>query len=425
MEQTPEQILGKTAPPLPEPDGDVVRVSTVEQLQAAVSDLVDGRTVLIEPGEYRLERTLIIDKVRHVSLRGATGDRSDVVLRGRGMREEKYGEVPHVISVFDADDLLVADLSLADAWWHDMHLAGRSGPQRTHLYNLHFLDSGEQLLKVNPGRDPIAYPDDGLIEYCRFEFTDRGKHWYHDGVDLFSASGWTIRDCEFVRIRGPVGEMCGPAVLCFSGTQDTVVERNLFLECDVGIGLGIFHLDPDRTRDPERKYAHRRGIVRNNVILRTGSGGSAGILVGYSSDYRIYHNTIVLNGTSSHTILYGDRISCGEIKYNLADGPFQAADDLCSLDPWSLKWEGRSPEYHPADLQPPPAVIEGNLTRISPDWFADFAKGDLHLTERASEVIDQAVPLEEVRGDFDGRVRPVGPLADIGAFEYPDRIRDR
>jgi len=419
--RNPEDLYGKTAPPLPPPQGDVVRVSTVQQLREAVENLVDGRTVVIEPGEYRLERTLSVDGVRRISLRGATGKRGDVILRGRGMREEAYGEAPHVITVFDAEDVLLADLTLADAWWHDLHLAGRTGPRRTHLYNLHLLDSGEQLLKVNPGHDAVAYPDDGLIEFCRFEFTDRGKHWYHDGVDLFCAGGWTIRDCEFVRIRGPVGRMCGPAVLCFSGTRDTVVERNLFLECDVAIGLGIFHLDPRYTRDPQHRYAHCRGIARNNLILRAGAGGSAGILVGYSSEYRIYHNTIILHGTSPFTVLYGDRVSRGEIRNNLTDGPFQPADDVTSLDPWSLQWEGRPPEYRPAGLHPSPATIAGNLHSISPDWFADLAEGDVHPTAQAAADMGRVEPLAAVGDDFARRSRSRTGTVVPGALE-PARI---
>ncbi|MEA2062137.1 MAG: hypothetical protein U9P14_00440 [Gemmatimonadota bacterium] len=44
--------IGKKAPPLPPPTGDVVFVSTVEELQSAVSGLVSGRTIVIKPGEY-------------------------------------------------------------------------------------------------------------------------------------------------------------------------------------------------------------------------------------------------------------------------------------------------------------------------------------------------------------------------------------
>ncbi|MEA2062138.1 MAG: dockerin type I repeat-containing protein [Gemmatimonadota bacterium] len=352
-------------------------------------------------------------------LRGATGNRDDVILRGKGMRNPNYGSVPHVMSIYNADDVLIADLTVADAWWHNMHLAGNAGPQRPHIYNVRFLDSGEQLFKSNPGRNSIACPDSGLIEYCRFEFTDRGKHWYHNGVDIYAGSYWIVRDCEFIRIRGPVGEMCGPAILCFQGNLGTVVERNLFINCDVAIGLGIFHLVPSSAREGTETYAHQDAIIRNNIILRTEPGGDAGILVGFSGNYKIYNNTIILNSTCAHTILYGDSISYGEIRNNLTDGPFQAANDDNSIDPWSPSWEGAEPVYHPTGSpgHQSTAVIEGNITNAAADWFVDFENGDLHLSKTALEAIDGASTLSEVFDDYDGHARPVGALADIGADE--------
>ena len=382
----------KTVPPLPEPTGDVVRVSTVSELNSAVSNLKSGRTIVVEPGDYQLARALVFDGVDSVALRGATGNRNDVILRGKGMREENYEAVPHVISVFNVKDLLIADLTVADAWYHNMHLAGSAGPIRPHIYNVRFLDGGEQLLKVNPGSNPTAFPDTGIVEYCRFEFTDRAKHWYTNGVDVLDAANWIVRDNEFVRIRGPEGVLAGGAILFWHTCYNTIVERNLFYECDFGIIFGLGGGPGNSKRDPDSPYDHIGGIIRNNIIYRA-EAGDVGISVNHAKDYKIYNNTVILNTTFPWTIEYRFSNSNGVIKNNLTDGQILKRDDA----------QGE---------------LEGNQTRAQADWFVDFDNVDLHLSEAAEAAIDQGVPLEEVTDDFDGHPRDEPEYLDIGADEF-------
>ena len=48
-----------SAPPLPAPSGNVVRVSTEPELQAAVRNLASDTTILIAPGTYHLTNMLL------------------------------------------------------------------------------------------------------------------------------------------------------------------------------------------------------------------------------------------------------------------------------------------------------------------------------------------------------------------------------
>src|SRR5262249_10513670 len=48
------------APPLPPPSGPTVSVSSVSELEAAVDALTSGTTILVQPGVYQLDQTLII-----------------------------------------------------------------------------------------------------------------------------------------------------------------------------------------------------------------------------------------------------------------------------------------------------------------------------------------------------------------------------
>jgi hypothetical protein len=63
-------------------------------------------------------------------------------------------------------------------------------------------------------------------------------------------------------------------------------------------------------------------------------------------------------------------------------------------------------------------TLTGNLTNASSSWFVSPAANDLHLSPTATAAIDQAAPLAEVAGDFDGDSRPIGSAPDVGADEY-------
>ncbi|MBI1866282.1 MAG: hypothetical protein HYS02_00755 [Candidatus Staskawiczbacteria bacterium] len=77
------------APPLPAPTGTIINVSTVSELRNAVQGLQSGQTILIATGTYDLTGVadgLYINKgITNWAIRGATGNRSNVVIKGNGM----------------------------------------------------------------------------------------------------------------------------------------------------------------------------------------------------------------------------------------------------------------------------------------------------------------------------------------------------
>src|SRR5688500_16780603 len=73
----------------------VVPVSTVAQLQSAVASISSNTTIVIAPGAYNLSAPLYINgSFENVAIRGATGNRDDVVLIGKGMTGANDGGVP-------------------------------------------------------------------------------------------------------------------------------------------------------------------------------------------------------------------------------------------------------------------------------------------------------------------------------------------
>ncbi len=388
--------VGQTCGPLPPPSGNIVNVATVPELQDAVDNLTSNTTILIADGMYTLTNLLNIRSVNNVTLRSASGNREAVILQGQGMNNSNYDKVPHVVAIYDANDVTLADLTLRDAYYHLVQVHGEDGPQRPRFYNLHLIDAGEQFIKgsTNPAQLPRLYTDDGVVECSLFEYTDRARSDYTNAVDVLAGAGWMIRDNVFRNIRAPVGQLAGPAILMWRNSLDTIVERNQFIECDRAIALGLSPPDSN-SRNGETTYDHQGGVIRNNFIYRAAGAatGDVGLTVNYANDYEIYHNTVILNDSFPWTIEYRFSVSDGALAYNLTDGPIFQRDGA-------------------------QGTLTGNLTNAQMSWFVNSGLGDLHLNANAVAAIDQALPLANVTDDVDGDPRPIGPAPDIGADEY-------
>ncbi|MCP4305958.1 MAG: hypothetical protein GY788_14000 [bacterium] len=377
---------------LPAAAGPTVAVSTEPELQNAVASLVSGTTILVADGTYQLTNTLNFRGVNDVAIRSASGNRDAVIIEGRGMSNTSYGNVPHTMAVYDASDVVIADLTLRDAYFHLIQIHGEADADGVHMYNLHLVDAGEQFVKGSTAGNPGPYADDGIVECSLFEYTDRAHSDYTNAVDVLAGSGWIIRDNVFRRIRAPQGELAGPAILMWRNSIDTIVERNLFVECDRAIALGLSSPDAN-SRDGETTYDHQGGVIRNNMIYREGPG-DIGISVNYARDVEISHNTVILNGT----------FPWGAIEYRFGSTTARIFNNLTDAPIWQRNGAAASQA--------------GNLTNASLSWFVDPASADLHLMGTAVAAIDSVDTLATVTDDFDGHSRPVGAGTDAGADEY-------
>lgn len=140
-----------SAPPLPAPTGNVVRVSSEPELQAAVRNLASDTTIFTAPGTYLLTNTLYVGfrSLNNVAIRGASGKRDDVVLLGPGMTNGNFGNSPYGIWTGEGvQSILIADLTIRDFYAHPIIL--NAGTESPHIYNVRLADGGEQLLKSNP-----------------------------------------------------------------------------------------------------------------------------------------------------------------------------------------------------------------------------------------------------------------------------------
>jgi hypothetical protein len=377
-------------PELEKPKGNVVTVRTEKELQDAVRGLKSDTTILIAAGTYELSNTLVIDRgVKNVALRGDTKDNSKVVLKGKGMRKQDFGDVPHGIMVSNATDVLIANLSVGDVWFHPITLQGQSGCKRVRVFNVRMFDAGEQFLKANPdGKGGGA--DDCVIEYCTFEFTDTARHNYTQGMSAHTCANWVVRNNLFRNLRGPKGDAeVGGCIDMWDNSKNTIVEGNVMVNCRIGIRFGIINRAADKG-----VHDHQGGIVRNNVFWRQKDAvgaPDAGIIIADSPGTKVLHNTVILNDT------YGG----GAIEYRWCKDVV-IANNLTDTKIWKReKAEGSE---------------ENNVVTEDKKLFAGAAAADLHLSAMGASKLTKVKKLADCPNDWEGQKR--ADKTDPGADEY-------
>ena len=102
------------------------------------------------------------------------------------------------------------------------------------------------------------------------------------------------------------------AVFLWQDSRNCVVERNVFLDCDVGVALG----NPSRTREP----VHATDcVVRDNLIVRC---PETGILACYTKDCEIAHNAIFEPESRLRRLIWVQQANDGlRLNGNLLVGP--------------------------------------------------------------------------------------------------------
>ncbi len=369
-----------SAPSLPAPTGAIVNVATETQLQNAVSAAPPGTTIVIAPGTYNLTSTLYLD-VDDLTLRGATNNRNDVILVGKGMTNGNYGAVRFGVWT-NASRITIANLTIRDVYEH--HIILNPGAESPRIYNVRLVDAGSQFIRANPDNAGGGI-DNGRIEYSVLEHSTTAPDSNTNGVDVLAGSGWVVSNNVFRNFRAPHGQLAGPTVVFRGGSRDALVEGNTFVNCQREIALGLEAASPDDNTG---------GMVRNNFIYRMASiaAGSA-ISVSDSPNTQVLHNTVLVNGTYPAPIEYRFPDTTGVVvRNNLLDGSISARDGASG-------------------------TVTANYTSAAASMFVNPTTGDLHLRSTATAVTDRVTALSNASQDWDGESRPQGSAADYGADE--------
>lgn len=384
----PEETWFPKAPSLPRRPGQAVEVSDVHELIDAIRQAQLGQTILVADGHYMMPHYVQIT-ADGVTLRSASGHRERVIIDGAQSRD---GEL---VGVRACSGVTIADLTIQNIKWNGFKINSETNVQKLTIYNciIHNIwQRGVKGVKVPEENRDVIRPKQCRVQYCLF-YNDRPKRLSDDaadiaqgnyiaGIDVMYAKDWIISDNVFVGIQGRTYEGRG-ALFIWHDSQDCVIERNIIIDCDVGLQLG----NPHRPADVQ--YHCVRFIARNNFITRA---PEAGIVAVYTRDCKVLNNTIhdpdSRMGRLIRTVFTNDGLM---VANNLFSGP-------------RIRNESESE-----------IAFRNNLIADFTHAFADPERGDLHLKGAAVEAIDRGIVLAEVSEDVDGQ--PRGTKPDVGADE--------
>jgi hypothetical protein len=354
----------------------IVVSDTAELVEAVAQANSGGETVIeLEDGTYTLDEGLLIE-AGGVTVTSVSGERSAVVIEGAGMD----GEVTHIFSVAGAD-FTVEDVTLGRVSLHAIQL--QPDVDGIVIRNVHVLDTGEQMIQVAYDPDDLdSSSDNGLVEGSLFEYSAGvDPRPNSSGIVAHNAKDWEIRDNIFKDIRSPTEDVAEFAIHFMSGSEDTLVERNLIINCDRGIGFGM------------GEQGHQGGVIRNNMIYHDAGEGGVGIGLESAADPEVYNNTLYQEHSYPNAI---------EARFAETTGAF-IANNLTNRS--LVELDGASAEF------------THNVDTADGDWFIDPDLGDLHLGSAIAEVVDQGIEIPDLTDDFDEDGRPQGSGIDIGADE--------
>jgi hypothetical protein len=384
----PVQEWFPIAPALPKAKGPTISVSDVRELIRALDQAEPGQTILIEDGHYMMPRHVQIS-ADNVTLRSASGQRQRVIIDGAESRHKE------LLGIRACSDVTIADLTIQNIQCNGFKINSETNVQKLTIHNciIHNIwqrgIKGVKVPKVN--REAIR-PRDCRIQYCLF-YNDRPKRLSDDpadiakgnyvaGIDVMFAKDWIISDNVFIGIQGRTYEGRG-AVFIWHDSQDCVIERNIIIDCDVGLQLGNPH------RPDEIRYHCLRCIARNNFITRA---PEAGIVTVYTKDCKLLSNTIHDPESKSRRLL----------RTVFTNDSLLIANNL--LSGLGIRNESESK-----------ITFLNNLIKDVTDGFIDPVHGNLHLKSTVIEAIDKGLSQAEIAVDIDRN--PRGAKPDIGADE--------
>jgi hypothetical protein len=145
-------------------------------------------------------------------------------------------------------------------------------------------------------------------------------------------------------------------------------------------------------------------IVRTNVFPRSAGSptGDGGISIDYCRDFRVIHDTVVIEGSFPWAIETRFDVTTGLVATNLSDGPI-------------LERNGAMP------------TLQSNVESALPACFVDQAAGDLHLLPAAAAPRSTSIACAHLAA---GRTRdperappakpfPSLPVARLGRWSFP------
>lgn len=359
--------------------GSVDTVSTVLEFRSAINSANasgGNKTILIENGTYQVASTTSYPYITasNLVIRSLSGNRDSVILTGNGMVDVAPGTEIGLYAV--GDSITIADLTIRDVGNHGIAVTG----EYLYVHNVKIQNTFEQMLK---GNGSGGGADSGKVQCSLFEYTAGiGPQWYIGGLDIHDGDDWIVRNNVFKDIESPSVALAEHAVHFWKNSSDNIVERNVIINCDRGIGFGL------------GSSANDGGVIKNNMIFNDGTGifDDVGIGLETSPNTRVYNNTILIDYANAIEYRFIETTNV-EIVNNLTNKIIKARNGAT-------------------------ATLITNYTSAEDSMFVDPASGDLRLVLYDPAAVDLGTNLANVIVDVDQTPRPQGVTFDIGAHEY-------
>ena len=363
-----------------------VTVGTAAELQSAVASANSAggnRIIALRDGTYTLTGTLFVN-ASNVTITGQSGARDKVIIQGDAMSAD--ATVKALIRAAGSN-FTVSNVTLQKSGNHLLQVAGEQNADGAVVRNVVFRDAFEQMLKVSIDQNNYAVTgDNGLIENSVFEYTAGiGPQYYIGGIDVHGGKNWVVRNNTFRNIISPSQTQAEFAIHFWNQSANTLVEKNVIVDCDRGIGFGL------------DARGNTGGVIRNNMIYHAANKGSfadVAIYLENSPDTQVYNNSIFTEHSYPRSIEYRFAATSGVlIVNNLANRPVGARDGAAG-------------------------TVGSNVENAAASWFTAPTSGNLHLAATRSGVVDAGRTVSGLTDDIDGDTRPKGAAVDIGADEF-------
>lgn len=362
-----------------------INVSTAAQLQSAVgtaNSAGGNRIISLADGTYTLNDTLYVN-APNISIVGASANRANVIIEGTGMSAS--ASVGTIIRVA-ASGFELRYVTVQKSKFHLVQIVGEENADAPILHDCILRDAYEQMVKVSIDQANLSVSsDNGLVENCLFEYTAGiGPQYYIGGIDAHGSKNWVVRGNTFRNIASPSGSVAEFAVHFWDSSADNLVERNVIIDCDRGIGFGL------------ETFPNSGGVIRNNMLYHSANNhpfADTAIALSQSPNSKVYNNTVYNDNSYPWAIEYRFASTTGiEISNNLVNKQIVARDSATG-------------------------ALSNNVTNSVVSWFTGPATGNLHLASAVSTVVDKGKAITGLTDDFDGQSRPAGAGIDIGADE--------
>lgn len=374
-------------------------VTTVAELQAAISNAKAGDDIVLVDGTYRI----VANKV---SCAANGSPQAPIRVRSKnplGAKIELDSLEGFAVTgaSWHFEGLDIRGVCASDAACeHAFHvMGGATGfvlrSSRVHDFNAQ--------LKVNASQSGGTWlmPHDGLVEYTElFDSHARDVSAPVTKLNIDTGDRWVVRGNfihDFHRKDG------APTYGAFmkSGGKQGLYERNLVLctkdDATLGTHIGLSfggggtgpafcapNFDPNGTCDVE----HEGGTMRNNVVARC---SDVGIYLNRAKDSRILHNTLI----ATTGIDFRFPTTSGEARGNVLTGAIRNRETATG-------------------------TFDGNLTDVSQATFEGLYTaplvGDLRKKGDLSALLGKASPVTGVTDDYCARTR-TQPF-DLGALQH-------